>query len=141
VGVANSYLGLPGVRRLMQLLRARSRSESMNRSVKRAGSVGGRGPGPGRTIRVMTGLGFPRPVVYAPLPDENDAQVVIPVEDARAVRYFLHNLVRKNSAVIRSAVRLADLLVALDLFRHAVPYYYLVFRGDAGRASSTVATR
>ena len=64
---------------------------------------------------------------------------MIPVDDARAVRYFLHNLIRKNSATVRLAVGVADLLVTLNLFRHVVPYYYLVFRSDAGHASRTVA--
>jgi len=141
VGVANSYLGIPGARRLMQAVRSRAHSESMNRSIKRVGSSGGGGLGPGRTLRTMTGQGFSRPVVHAPLPDENDAQVVIPVSDARAVRYFLHNLIRKNSAAIRMAVHAADLLVALNLFRHLVPYYYLVFRNEAAPESSTTAAR
>jgi len=129
IGVSNGLHRLPGLKRLRTVLRARPRAESLNRLVKR--SVvrrAGRGLSPWRTIRTMAQLGFGAPVVYAPLPDENDIQVVIPVADKCVVRYFLNNLVRKNSRIVRIALRLCNITVTLGLFRRLVPYYYLIFR-------------
>jgi SAM-dependent methyltransferase len=132
LGVANRLHRLPGLGRLRAAFRARPRPEPLNRQVKRWAALGGRGRlGVRRTVRTMTGLGFRPPSVYAPLPDENDAQVVIPVDDAQVVRYFLNNLIRRNSRSVRAALRTAHLLVDLGVFGRLVPYYYLVFRTDA----------
>jgi len=132
IGVSNGLHRLPGLKRLRTVLRARPRAESLNRLVKRSVVLrAGRGLSPWRTIRTMAQLGFGAPVVYAPLPDENDIQVVIPVADKCVVRYFLNNLVRKNSRIVRIALRLCNLTVTLGLFRRLVPYYYLIFRSGS----------
>ena len=131
LGLANRLHRLPGLDRLRAALRSRPHAEPLNRQVKRWAAPDGRGKlGYAGTVRTMVALGFHPPVVYAPLPDENDAQVVIPVNDAQVVRYFLDNLVRKNSREIRAALRAAHTLVNLGLFPHVVPYYYLIFRTD-----------
>ena len=59
--------------------------------------------------------------------------VVIPVEDRRVVRYFLDNLIRKNSPVVRAAITVAHQALNLGLFPRLVPYHYLIFKGrEAG---------
>jgi SAM-dependent methyltransferase len=129
VGVANGLHRLPGLGRLRAALRARPRPDNLNRSVKRWAAPELRPRLRAAAVsRTMAGLGFRRERVYAPLPDENDTQVVIPVDDARVVRYFLDNLVRKNSRAVRAALFMARALVAVNLFRQVVPYYYLIFR-------------
>ncbi len=132
VGLGNPLRRLPVLDGLWGRLRSRPRHESLNRQVKRWAGPGRRGGlGVERTIRTMTRLGFPRPLMYAPLPDENDASAVVPLEDARVVRYFLDHLVRQNSSWVRLGRRGAHGLVDVGLFRRLVPYYYLIFRGGA----------
>jgi uncharacterized protein YbaR (Trm112 family) len=131
LGLANGLFRLPGLGYVRGSLRARPHRESLDRLLKRRAVPGeSRRIGVHRTVRTLTALGFRRPVAYAPLPDENDTAVVMPVDDPRVVRYFLDNLVRKNSMAVRAALRAAHLLVTLGLFRHCVPYYYLIFRGE-----------
>jgi hypothetical protein len=134
LGVANRLHRMPGFSGLRSVLRARPRPESLNRLVKRSAAMGGTGRlSLGRTIRTMTAAGFSPPVVYTPLPDENDTQIVIPIDDAHVVRYFLDNLVRKNSRIVRIALQAARLSVTLGAFRRLVAHYYLIFRCDAPR--------
>ncbi len=123
LGLANGVHRLPGLRQ-----RARGRPESLNRLVKKSAAGSHGRLGAARTIRTMTGLGFEAPVVYAPLPDENDPRIVVPADDARVVQYLLSHLIRRNSRAVRLAIRSAQGIVALGLFRYFVPYYYLVFR-------------
>jgi hypothetical protein len=119
--------------RLHALLRSRTHREPLNRLVKRWAAPGSRGRlGVTATVRTMTRQGFRTPLVYTPLPDENDARVVLPVHERHVVRYFLDNLVRKNAAAVRAAIRLAHGTVTLGLFPHLVPYYYLIFRVGPG---------
>jgi hypothetical protein len=126
VGVENRMFRLPVLRRLA----GTDTPMPLNRWIKRAGWPRVR-LSAGRLRRAMTGAGFGAPATYAPLPGPDDAKVVLPLDDARAVRYFLNSLVRKNSRFVRLAIRLADLLLALGLFRCAVAYRYLIFRKDA----------
>lgn len=131
LGVANGLHRTPGLQSLRSILRARPRPESLNRLIKRSAAAGASGRLTlGRTIRTMTRLGYRPPIVYAPLPDENDTQVVIPIDDAHVVRYFLDNLIRKNSRIVRIALRAARVSVSLGLFRRLVAHYYLIFRTD-----------
>ncbi len=74
--------------------------------------------------------GFERPRVYAPLPDERGTQVVIPLDDPSAVRYFLQHLVRKDSRLVRAAIVGAGLLLKLGALRAALPYWFLYFTTD-----------
>ncbi len=123
LGLANGIHRLPGLRHL-----ARGRPESLNRWVKKSAAGRHGRLGVARTMRTMTGLGFEAPTVYAPLPDENDARIVIPADDDAVVRYVLSHLVRKNSRMVRLALGAARGLVALGLFRRLLPYSYLMFR-------------
>ncbi len=132
LGLANGIHRLPGLRQ-----RARGRPASLNRLVKTSAAAGRPGRlGVARTIRTMTGIGFGAPVVYAPLPDENDPRIVVPADDARVVQYLLSHLIRRNSRAVRLALGAAQGLVALGLFRHCVPYYYLVFRKKMNRGQT-----
>lgn len=132
IGVTGELFRLPGARRLWALLRARAHPESFNRQVKRWASRGARARlGVGSTIRTMTRLSFPRPAVYAPLPDQNETRAVVPLEEARVVRYFLKHMIRRNSRAVRVALVAADAAAALGLFRHLAPYVYLIFRTDS----------
>ncbi len=123
MGLANGIHRLPGLRN-----RADRRPQSLNRWVKSSAARGQCRLGAARTMRTMTGLGFEAPVVYAPLPDENDARVVIPADDAGVVTYLLSHLIRSNSRVARLTIGAARGLVAVGLFRHLIPYSYRVFR-------------
>jgi hypothetical protein len=136
LGLGNRLHGLPGARGLRLALASRPRPESLNRAVKRIGTTGTHlrtDLGIGAALRAMSDVGFGPPAIHAPLPDENDARVVVPLDDARALRYFLNHLIRRNSRLVRIAVHGANALVALDLMRHVVPYYYLLFRAPERR--------
>jgi len=137
VGLGNALHRLPGAGFARSKL-LRPPRESLNRTVKRAagGGSGGR-LGRGTVLREMRRQGFVGPSVYAPLPSEKKIDVVIPVEDRRVVRYFLDNLIRKNSPVVRSAIGAAHLALGLGLFPHVVPYHYLIFK--SGSESARVA--
>ena len=78
--------------------------------------------------REMTEQGFRRPTVYSPLPDEQKTLVVVPAEQPQVLRYFLRNLVRKNSVTARTAVQLASLLTDAGLLHHVLPYHFLIFK-------------
>jgi SAM-dependent methyltransferase len=132
IGVTGDLFRVPGMRRLWARVRARAHPESFNRQVKRWASGGGSGGlGVGRTIRTMTRLGFPRPVVYAPLPDQNETRAVLPIEEASVVRYFLNHMIRRNSRAVRVGLVAANAAVTLGVFRHLTPYAYLIFHRDS----------
>ncbi len=128
LGLSNRYDRLFRFRSLRSIIQSHDYPESLNRLVKKAMA-----PWPnsnlrlGQTIRTMMQNGFGEPIVYAPFPDEKKTEVVIPLEDARAVRYFLNNLIRRNSFGVRLATTAASVFVALSLFRYIIPYYFLVF--------------
>src|SRR6185295_3797617 len=128
LGVSNGLYRLAVLRRLRAAATSRAAGESLNRRVKRATAERAGGLGLGVALRGMARAGFARPEIYAPLPDENQAQVVVPPDDRQVVRYFLNHLVRQNSALVRLGVRAANVVAALGQFRRVVPYYYLIFR-------------
>ncbi|NIM96697.1 MAG: methyltransferase domain-containing protein [candidate division Zixibacteria bacterium] len=131
LGLSNRYDRLFRFHSIRSIIQSHDHPESLNRFVKKATA-----PWPhsnlrlGQTIRSMIQSGFGEPTVYAPFPDEKKTEVVIPLEDARAVRYFLNNLIRKNSIMVRLTIAAANAFVALSLFRYIIPYYFLVFHLD-----------
>ena len=131
LGLTNRLHRLPGLGLVRSAVRGKWPAPSLNRMVKGASGLTGQGRlGLRGTIRAMTGQGFLPPAPFAPLPDPDDAQIVLPIDDAQVVRYFLNNLIRKNSAPIRWGIAVANVLVNFGLFRHGVPYYYLIFRTE-----------
>jgi len=129
LGLNNSYDRLLGLHYLRSKLLSRTYPSTLNRLVKRMVS-GSHSSNFGlrEVIRSMSREGFDAPQIYAPLPDPNKIDIIIPVEDKLVVRYFLNNLIRKNSICVRKAIDAANLLVSLKLFRYVVPYYYLIFK-------------
>lgn len=109
-------------------LQAKISPPKLNAVLRSERTPSGDGPRPGNVIGAMQRHGFSVPVVYAPLPDERAPQVIIPVDEPAVVRYFLDNLIRKNSLAVRAAIRMAHVAVRMGLFRHLVPYRYLFFR-------------
>ena len=87
-------------------------------------------PGFGRTVRTMKRQGFRDPLIYAALPNELETAVLLPLDDPRMVRYFLGNLVRKNSLTMQFALRVGGALAGFGLYRHLVPYRYLLFETE-----------
>ena len=109
----------------------RSGSEPLDRLLRRAAGNGSpRGPGLRRAIRAMKRQGFRDPLIHAALPDEMEAEVLLPIDDPKRLRYFLDNLVRKNSMPLRAALRIAGVLAGLGLYRYVVPYRYLLFESE-----------
>jgi len=139
-GVVVLGLANPHTRWLIQGLlgamkSSKPRTESFNRFVKRAGRRRSRSWMRRQAVaREMAEQGFSRPAVYSPLPDEQKTLVVVPSEQQQVLRYFLQNLVRKNSAAARIAVQLAGVLTDAGLLHHVLPYHFLIFkRNDAER--------
>jgi hypothetical protein len=135
LGLGNPLHRLPGAGFLRSKIQRPPR-ESLNRAVKRAAGVGGEGSlRRGTVLRSMRAQGFSEPTIYAPLPSEKKIDVVIPVEDRRVVRYFLDNLIRKNSPVVRAAIGAAHLALIAGQFPRLVPYHYLIFKAGSGDRS------
>lgn len=131
LGLENPYERLPGFRLLRSRFHARGNRETLNRFVKKANRGPRRTmPGLRRTIQCMTRHGFGTTAVFSPLPDENKCEVAIPVDDPRAVHYFLNRLIRKNSPAIRIVISISNILVKHHLFHTLLPYYFLNFRLD-----------
>jgi len=140
-GVVVLGLGNPLTHGLIHMLlgsmkTSRSRTESFNRFVKRAGQRRSRTWLWRATVAAeMAGQGFRRPTLYSPLPDEQKTLVVVPSEQPQVLRYFLQNLVRQNSTAARVAVRLAGVLTDAGLLHHVLPYHFLIFKqNDAERS-------
>lgn len=131
LGMRNPYNHYFGFHFLYSFLQTKAKPISLNRLIKQTASQSTHGRlGLTQTIRGMIKLGFKSPTIYVPLPDENKSEIVIPVEDAQVVRYFLNNLIRKNSFSLRVSIAMANILVKHNLFRYFVPYYYLIFKLD-----------
>jgi hypothetical protein len=101
----------------------------LNRAVKRAAV-----PRPvsglraGRLARRLCDAGFGEPTILAPLPDERDISIVVPIDDDRVMRYCFNNLLRKNSPLVRAAITAANAGSRLGLLRHLVPFSFMLFR-------------
>jgi len=132
LGVSNPLYRGQILSSLKTMVQASIQPDSLERYVKRAAS----GERTSKltlkhTIRELERAGFNPPAVQAPLPDERKTRIVLPVEDKNVVRYFLNNLVRRNSPSTSAAIRLANGLNRLGLFKRFVPYWYLLF--ESGR--------
>jgi SAM-dependent methyltransferase len=128
LGLGNSLLRLPGLAALRSQFAAPA-ADSMNRTVKRAQAASGGGLlRIGTAVREMQRQGFGDPSVYAPLPSEKQADVVLPVRDRVAMDYFIDHLVRRNSAITRVAIEVARLALRRGWFQHLLPYHYLFFK-------------
>lgn len=137
LGLRNPWDTLLGFRFLRSKMQSRDYPQSLNRLVKRSSAARRHGHlGLHRTIGCMVQQGFNEPAIYAPFPDVNKTEVVVPVDDARAVRYFLNNLIRKNSFIVRVAVSMLNVFLTLHVFRYLCPYYFLYFRlnGDSEKS-------
>jgi SAM-dependent methyltransferase len=136
LGLGNPFERLLGLHFIRSRFHARSDPESLNRYVKKAS---GRPQwavfGLRRTIRCMIQLGFDAPSIFSPLPDEKKCEVVLPVEDPRAIHYFLNKLIRKNSPAIRAVILASNILLKLKLLHPFLPYYFLTFRLTDGKES------
>jgi len=86
------------------------------------------GPQPRRAVRRLTDVGLAVEAWYAPLPDASRAELVLPLDRPGPLRYWLHHLIRLDSAGARVAWRAARALASLGLLRLAVPYYYVTLR-------------
>ena len=80
--------------RFRSKLQAKYNPESLNRLLKRRGMPRAPLAGYRPVVRSMLRHGFGTPRVYAPLPDERGTQLVLPVDEPSAVRYFLKHLVQ-----------------------------------------------
>ncbi len=131
LGVVNPWPRRLGFDALQDRLRAKPRIRSLQRELKRERSRRGARASRADWTEALTAHGFAAPQVYAPLPDQHTVQVVLPVEDRAVVRYFLDNLVRKNSRLAQLAVHAAGLATDAGLFTRAVPFHFLFFERQA----------
>jgi SAM-dependent methyltransferase len=119
------------------LFGAREPCPSLNRVIKQ---VSASGPawslGLGRTLRCLRRRGFSQLRLHAPLPDQDDTKIVIPLADAALIRHSLHNQARRNSVLVRAALGLGGLAAELHLLQRLLPYYFVVAtRSAAGRGA------
>jgi len=136
VGVVGALDSKFGFGRIRARMLARSSPPALHRVLQPARSPNVASPSENSIVRAMLRHGFGEPEVYAPLPHERDVQVVLPVEDARIVRYFLNNLIRRNSWLVRVGISGAHLALRLGLFGKIVPHRYLFFTRGAGARDS-----
>lgn len=98
---------------------------SISRRLRRGRAIAGR-LGVRNTLRALRQAGFTDVRLYAPLPDEADARLVLPVDDRAIVRYCLDRMLRRNSLASRLAIASARLANATGALRWGLPYYYVV---------------
>ncbi len=124
VGVRNAYRTLPGARALIPA----EKRESLNRRVKSAAAgATGRLSRP-RIVSCMRQQGFSEPEIFAPIPGEQSAEALVPLNRPDVLRFCLNRFLRQNSLVTRAGVRAAEALISAGLLPKLLPYYYLVFR-------------
>jgi len=133
VGAGNSIQRWPGAARLRSALASEARGASLNRTVKRAAAPTSTvGPGAGHLARRLRDAGFGEPTILAPLPNERDISIVVPITNDRVMRYCFNSLLCQNSPFVRAAIAAANVGNRLGLLRHLVPYTFLLFRPGAG---------
>jgi hypothetical protein len=81
----------------------------------------------------MLRQGFSAPTIYAPLPDQERTEAVIPLQERAATLYFLSNLVRRDSFTSRAAVAVAKLLARSGRLGWLVPDYLVCFKREPNR--------
>lgn len=141
VGLSNPYYRWPAAQWLKSKLQSRQQKESLNRYIKKEGSVTAYNRIKlNNIIACMSQNGYRHPVIYTPFPDENKTKIVVPVEDDHVMHYFLNYLIRKNSVMVRIAISVAQSLVNLKLFRYLVPYYFLIFKESEKTATQESIT-
>jgi SAM-dependent methyltransferase len=128
IGVGNPVFRTGLARRVKAGLGADPQRRSMNRRVKelRAPSANA-GLRRGSTLRCFARSGLTLVEAYAPPPDEDNAEFLIPVGERPVVDYFLDYLVRKKSLAVRLATWSVKALLRCGLFAPAMPYHYLLF--------------
>jgi hypothetical protein len=134
MGLRNPLHDLPLIGALRRKAVKTVRRESADRCVRRKARVSaGAALSPSAMRRAMRAGGFDEPRVFAPFPDGDRVQVVLPADDARTTRYFLTRLVRSESATVRLALAAGRALAAMGLFGKVFPsYHYLVYGGRPG---------
>jgi hypothetical protein len=75
-------------------------------------------------LRLLSRSGFVPRGLFAPLPDDNELRLVLPVGDRRAAAYCLRSLLRRNSVVVRTALGLGLLSARLGLLERVLPSYF-----------------
>lgn len=124
VGVRNAYRTLPGARALFPA----EKRESLNRLVKRAAAGATGRLSRARIVSCMQQQGFSAAEVFAPIPGEQSAEALVPLNHPEVLRFCLNRFLRQNSFVTRAGVRAAEALISAGLLPKLLPYYYLVFR-------------
>lgn len=129
LGIGNPIDRFPGIREIRAVFKSGRNARSLDRLVRDAAARSSWRSFPARAIiQKMQRCGFERPEIHAPLPDEHAPRVMLPVNDPTVVRYFLNNLVRRNSLHMRIAAMAAGVFSDLGFLDRVVPYRYCVFR-------------
>jgi len=128
IGVANPVYRSWLARKFKAGLGAGRERRSMNRLIKSV-DMADASPGlrRGSILQSLSRLGLSTPETYAPLPDEDNTEFLVPLGDPLVIEYFLDHLVRKMTWTVRLAIRTCKLLLRLGLFGHVMPYHYLLF--------------
>jgi len=128
LGLSNPIYTSRAVRPLKTRLQGDRHPESLNRAIKREGS-GRQDAWPLAAVRrAMQAAGFAGPELFAPLPDERQTKIVLPLNAPEALLYYFSHLVRRDSASIRAVSMLMRGLVRLGVVRRALPYWIALFR-------------
>jgi len=138
IGVGNPLYRSRAARLLKAGLGAGRERRSMNRLVK---SVDRPDASPrlrrGSILRSLAHCGLPPAEAYAPLPDEDNTEFLVPLDDPLVVDYFLDHLVRKMTWKVRLAIGTCKLLLRMGLFGQVMPYHYLLFTKPGRPAERT----
>ncbi len=131
IGLTNPLEKIFGLPQLRFIIKSAISETSMNRFVKSVATSTVENyskPGFSTVIKTMTKSGFSRPKIFIPLPDENNTEIVIPLEDPELIRYCFRHLLRRNSFYIRLMTVFVDILLKFNVFHYFVPYYFLQFK-------------
>ncbi len=105
-----------------------SHPESLNRAVKHDGRPRPKPLAFRHVARAMRSAGFAAPQLFAPLPDESQTKVVLPLTPHEPLNYYFDRLMRSDTVVIRILTRLMKLLVRIGMIRFALPYTIVLFQ-------------